>query len=160
MRIDIRSSTSLKDGEDVLGRHTKVKVVKNKVAPPFKRAEFDIMFGEGISRSSEIIDLGVELNIIQKSGAWFSYDGAKLAQGREAAKKVIQDNPELADELEEKIMAALKEGANAKAPKGAKPKVAEKASPKADEDADLDDLDMDFDTDIPDDFSIEEDAHE
>ncbi len=160
VRIDIRSSTSLKDGEDVLGRHTKVKVVKNKVAPPFKRAEFDIMFGEGISRSSEIIDLGVELNIIQKSGAWFSYDGAKLAQGREAAKKVIQDNPELADELEEKIMAALKEGANAKAPKGAKPKVAEKASPKADEDADLDDLDMDFDTDIPDDFSIEEDAHE
>lgn len=160
VRIDIRSSTSLKDGEDVLGRHTKVKVVKNKVAPPFKRAEFDIMFGEGISRSSEIIDLGVELNIIQKSGAWFSYDGAKLAQGREAAKKVIQDNPELADELEEKIIAALKEGANAKAPKGAKPKVAEKASPKADEDADLDDLDMDFDTDIPDDFSIEEDAHE
>lgn len=160
VRIDIRSSTSLKDGEDVLGRHTKVKVVKNKVAPPFKRAEFDIMFGEGISRSSEIIDLGVELNIIQKSGAWFSYDGAKLAQGREAAKKVIQDNPELADELEEKIIAALKEGANAKAPKGAKPKVAEKASPKADEDADLDDIDMDFDTDIPDDFSIEEDAHE
>lgn len=160
VRIDIRSSTSLKDGEDVLGRHTKVKVVKNKVAPPFKRAEFDIMFGEGISRSSEIIDLGVELNIIQKSGAWFSYDGAKLAQGREAAKKVIQDNPELADELEEKIMAALKEGANAKTSKGAKPKAAEKAAAKADDDADLDDLDMDFDTDIPDDFSIEEDAQE
>lgn len=160
VRIDIRSSTSLKDGEDVLGRHTKVKVVKNKVAPPFKRAEFDIMFGEGISRSSEIVDLGVELNIIQKSGAWFSYDGAKLAQGREAAKKVIQDNPELADELEEKIMAALKEGANAKASKGVKPKVAEKTAPKVDEEADLDDLDMDFDTDIPDDFSIEEDAQE
>ncbi|MDE6264277.1 MAG: recombinase RecA [Paramuribaculum sp.] len=160
VRIDIRSSTSLKDGEDVLGRHTKVKVVKNKVAPPFKRAEFDIMFGEGISRSSEIIDLGVELNIIQKSGAWFSYDGAKLAQGREAAKKVIQDNPELADELEEKIMAALKEGANAKTSKGAKPKAAEKAAPKTDDDADLDDLDMDFDTEIPDDFSIEEDAQE
>lgn len=161
VRIDIRSSTSLKDGDDVLGRHTKVKVVKNKVAPPFKRAEFDIMFGEGISRSSEIIDLGVELNIIQKSGAWFSYDGSKLAQGREAAKKVIQDNPELADELEEKIMAALKEGTATKSPKGAKSKAAEKAPVRSEEDTELDDLDdMDFDTDIPDDFSIEEDAQE
>ncbi|MDE6459296.1 MAG: hypothetical protein K2K52_00485, partial [Paramuribaculum sp.] len=155
------SSTSLKDGDDVLGRHTKVKVVKNKVAPPFKRAEFDIMFGEGISRSSEIIDLGVDLDIIQKSGAWFSYDGSKLAQGREAAKKVIQDNPELAEELEEKIMAALKEGAKTKPAKGSKSKSAEKPESKSQEDSELDDLDdMDFDTEIPDDFSIEEDAQE
>ncbi|MDE7451848.1 MAG: recombinase RecA [Paramuribaculum sp.] len=158
VRIDIRSSTSLKDGDDVLGRHTKVKVVKNKVAPPFKRAEFDIMFGEGISRSSEIIDLGVDLNIIQKSGAWFSYDGSKLAQGREAAKKVIQDNPELADELEEKIMEALKEGSAGNPAKG-KGKVADKPVSKDENDTELDDLDdMDFDTEIPDDFSIEEDA--
>ncbi|MDE5744860.1 MAG: hypothetical protein K2H84_04265, partial [Paramuribaculum sp.] len=158
VRIDIRSSTSLKDGDDVLGRHTKVKVVKNKVAPPFKRAEFDIMFGEGISRSSEIIDLGVDLDIIQKSGAWFSYDGSKLAQGREAAKKVIQDNPELADELEEKIMEALKEGAVGKPAKG-KAKAADKPVSKDEDDTELDDLDdMDFDTEIPDDFSIEEDA--
>ena len=161
VRIDIRSSTSLKDGDDVLGKHTKVKVVKNKVAPPFKKAEFDIMFGEGISRSSEIIDLGVELNIIQKSGAWFSYDGSKLAQGREAAKKVIQDNPELADELEEKIMVALKEGVKTKSSKGAKSKSAEKPASKSEDEPELDDLDdMDFDTDIPDDFSIEEDAQE
>lgn len=161
VRIDIRSSTSLKDGDDVLGKHTKVKVVKNKVAPPFKKAEFDIMFGEGISRSSEIIDLGVELNIIQKSGAWFSYDGSKLAQGREAAKKVIQDNPELADELEEKIMVALKEGVKTKSSKGTKSKSAEKPASKSEDEPELDDLDdMDFDTDIPDDFSIEEDAQE
>ncbi len=162
VRIDIRSSTSLKDGEDVLGRHTKVKVVKNKVAPPFKRAEFDIMFGEGISRASEIIDLGVEYGIIQKSGAWFSYDGSKLAQGRDQAKRVIQDNPELADELEAKIMEALM----ATSPLGKKPVDKPKASasaPAADDTdtADLDDTDefgeLDFEGDLPDDFSIEED---
>ena len=110
VRIDIRSSSAIKDGDDVYGRHTKVKVVKNKVAPPFKRAEFDIMFGEGISRSSEIVDLGVEYDIIQKSGSWFSYNGTKIAQGRDAAKRVIQDNPELADELEALIMEALDAG--------------------------------------------------
>ena len=109
VRVDIRAATSIKDGEDVLGRHAKVKVVKNKVAPPFKRAEFDIMFGEGISRSGEIIDLGVEYDIIAKSGSWFSYNGTKLAQGRDAAKKVIADNPELAEELEKLIMDALKD---------------------------------------------------
>lgn len=165
VRIDIRSSTSLKDGDDVLGRHTKVKVVKNKVAPPFRRAEFDIMFGEGISRASEIIDLGVEYGIIQKSGAWFSYDGSKLAQGRDQAKRVIQDNPELAEELEEKIMEALKNApvggkkAAAKS-KGSKP-AAEAPSKAASSDAreeDTDELDeLDFDGDLPDDFSIEED---
>lgn len=157
VRIDIRSSSVIKDGEDILGRHTKVKVVKNKVAPPFKRAEFDIMFGEGISHSSEIIDLGVEYNIIQKSGSWFSYNGAKLAQGRDAAKRVIQDNPELAEELEAKIMEAL----NATSSKDSKsaPALAPK-KPLTDDTDDLlsgDDLD-DFGDDMPDDFSIEEDA--
>lgn len=146
VRIDIRSSTTIKDGEDVLGRHTKVKVVKNKVAPPFKRAEFDIMFGEGISKSGEIIDLGVEYDIITKSGSWFSYNGTKLAQGRDAAKRVIADNPELADELEEKIMRAMKgEPIEAEAPQAKATK------------AKKDDIDMDFDTSLPDDFMIEED---
>ncbi len=158
VRIDIRSSSAIKDGEDILGRHTKVKVVKNKVAPPFKRAEFDIMFGEGISRSSEIIDLGVEYDIIQKSGSWFSYNGAKLAQGRDAAKRVIQDNPELADELEALIMEALDGGKNSKGKSAAKTASKPEAAAKDMPDSDLDIDDIDFDDDIPDDFSIEEDA--
>ncbi|MDE6309329.1 MAG: recombinase RecA [Muribaculaceae bacterium] len=108
VRIDIRPSSQIKDGDDILGRLTKVKVVKNKVAPPFKKCEFDIMFGEGISKSGEIIDLGVEYGIIQKSGSWFSYNGSKLAQGRDAAKRVISDNPELAEELEALITDALR----------------------------------------------------
>ena len=108
VRLDIRRTTQIKDGEEALGNHVKVKVVKNKMAPPFKKAEFDIVFGEGISHSSELVDLGVELGIITKSGSWFSYNDAKLAQGREAAKKVMQDNPELAEEIEAKIRAALK----------------------------------------------------
>ena len=156
VRIDIRSSSTIKDGDDILGRHTKVKVVKNKVAPPFRRAEFDIMFGEGISRSGEIIDLGVEYGIIKKSGSWFSYEGSKLAQGRDAAKRVIMDNPELADELEAKIMEAMKAKAAAKnAPKGAAP--AEAAKPKSDAMDDLDDDLGDLEDDLNDDFSIEED---
>ena len=109
VRIDIRNNgTAIKDGEDVIGKPTKVKIVKNKVAPPFRKAEFDIMFGEGISRSGEIIDLGVNLGIIKKSGSWFSYNDTKLAQGRDAAKQVIIDNPELAEELENLIFEALK----------------------------------------------------
>lgn len=108
VRVDIRSRNPIKDGEDVLGKRAYIKIVKNKVAPPFRRAEFDIMFGEGVSRAGEILDLGVEHNIIKKSGSWFSYNDTKLAQGRDAAKKVINDNPELADELEQQIMAALK----------------------------------------------------
>ena len=108
VRIDIRKSTQIKDGEEVIGNQTKVKIVKNKVAPPFRRAEVDIMFGEGISKAGEIIDLGVEFNIIKKSGSWFSYGDTKLAQGRDATKKIIADNPELAEELEAKIMEALK----------------------------------------------------
>ena len=108
VRLDIRRVSQIKDGDEVIGNQTRVKVVKNKVAPPFRKAECDIMFGEGISRAGEIIDLGVEKGIIKKSGSWFSYDDTKLGQGRDAAKKCIQDNPELAEELEAKIMEALR----------------------------------------------------
>lgn len=108
VRIDIRSGQQIKDGEEVIGKQTKVKVVKNKVAPPFRRAEFDIMFGEGVSRSGEIIDLGSELGIIKKSGSWYSYNDTKLGQGRDAAKQCVNDNPELAEELEGLIFEALK----------------------------------------------------
>lgn len=110
VRLDIRRIRQIKDGEEVIGNQTRVKVVKNKVAPPFRRAEFDIMFGEGISRAGEIIDMGVDKGIIKKSGSWFSYNDTKLGQGRDAAKKCIQDNPELADELETLIMESLKAG--------------------------------------------------
>ena len=109
VRLDIRKGSPIKDGEDVIGNQTRVKVVKNKVAPPFRKAEFDIMFGEGISRSGEIIDLGAELGIIKKSGSWYSYNDTKLGQGRDAAKQCIQDNPELAEELEALIFDALKD---------------------------------------------------
>ena len=108
VRLDIRGSQAIKNGDEVLGKQTKVKVVKNKVAPPFRRAEFDIMFGEGISRAGEIIDLGADLGIIKKSGSWFSYNETKLAQGRDAAKQVVADNPELAEELEGLIFEALR----------------------------------------------------
>ena len=109
VRLDIRRSTQIKDGENVLGNRTKVKVVKNKVAPPFKTAEFDIMYGEGISKTGEILDLAVEFEIIKKAGSWFSYGETKLGQGRDAVKSLIKDNPELADELEVKIKAHIKE---------------------------------------------------
>jgi recombination protein RecA len=109
VRLDIRRSTQIKDGDNVLGNRTKVKVVKNKVAPPFKVAEFDIMYGEGISKTGEILDLAVEFEIIKKAGSWFSYGDTKLGQGRDAVKVLIKDNPELADELEAKIKALIKE---------------------------------------------------
>ena len=109
VRLDIRRIGQLKDGDEVHGSQTRVKVVKNKVAPPFRKAEFDIMYGEGISREGEIVDLGAELNVIKKSGSWYSYNDSKLAQGRDATKAVIKDNPELADELEKLIFEALKE---------------------------------------------------
>ena len=108
VRIDIRRSTQIKDGDVVQGNRTKVKIVKNKVAPPFRRAEFDIMYGEGISKSGEIIDLGVDHDIIKKSGSWFSYGDTKLGQGRDAVKGLIEDNPELMDELEAKIVEAVR----------------------------------------------------
>ncbi len=107
VRLDIRRVSSIKDGDEVKGNQVRVKVIKNKVAPPFRKAEFDIMFGTGISKSGEIIDLGVQLGIVKKSGSWFSYGDQKLAQGRDASKKLMEDNPELAEEIETKIMAQL-----------------------------------------------------
>ena len=107
VRLDIRRVTTLKDGDQAIGNHVRVKVVKNKVAPPFRKAEFEILFGEGISKYGELVDLGVEHGIIQKSGSWFSYEGTKLAQGRDATKAMLKDNPELCDEIEAKIMEAL-----------------------------------------------------
>jgi len=109
VRLDIRRSSQIKDGENVIGNRTKVKVVKNKVAPPFKTAEFDIMYGEGVSKTGEILDLAVEFEIVKKSGSWFSYGDTKLGQGRDAVKTLIKDNPEMADELEAKIKERIKE---------------------------------------------------
>lgn len=108
VRLDIRRVTTLKDGDTPIGNQVRVKIVKNKVAPPFRKAEFEITFGEGISHVGEIVDLGVELGIIKKSGSWFSYGETRLGQGRDAVKKIIKDNPDLADELEQKIAEALK----------------------------------------------------
>ena len=110
IRIDIRRNAQIKDGDEVSGNRVKVKIVKNKVAPPFRVCEFDLMYGEGISKIGEIIDLGVELNIIKKSGSWFSYNDSKLGQGRESVKQILADNPEVADEIENKIRAAVKGG--------------------------------------------------
>ncbi len=150
VRIDIRSRGSIKQGEDVQGRRAYIKVVKNKVAPPFKRAEFDVMFGRGISRTGEIVDLGVEYNIINKSGSWFSYNGTKLGQGRDNVLLTLEDNPELAEELAEAILAAMRTSDKdpRRAPKAAA-KPAEEQTPATDLDEDMDDL--------ADDFSIEED---
>lgn len=108
VRLDIRRLGQIKDGDQVVGNLTRVKVVKNKVAPPFRKTEFEIFFGKGISKIGEIVDLGVQFEIVKKSGAWYSYQDTKLGQGREAAKQIIEDNPELAEELEAKIMAAMR----------------------------------------------------
>ena len=109
VRLDIRRMTQIKDGDEVVGNHIKVKVVKNKVAPPFRQAEFDIIYGEGISKVGEIIDMGVEMGIVQKSGSWFSYNNDKLGQGRESVKQLLLDNPEMANEIETKIREKIKE---------------------------------------------------
>ena len=109
IRIDVRKVTQLKDGEDATGNRTRAKIVKNKMAPPFRKAEFDIVFGEGISKIGEIVDLGVEFEVIKKSGSWFSYNDSKLAQGRDAVKKLLADNPELAEEIDAKIREAIKQ---------------------------------------------------
>lgn len=150
VRIDIRRVETLKNGTEMIGSHTRAKVVKNKVAPPFKEGEFDIMYGEGISREGEILDLGVKAGLIQKSGAWFSYNGDRIGQGRENTKKYIQDNPELADELEAQIRATSSEVLLKKAPKGKKAESAdrpekpeaekgeEKPAPKVDIDVTVD----------------------
>lgn len=108
VRLDIRKATAIKEGDEIIGNLVRVKVIKNKVAPPFKKAEFDLMFNEGISHVGELIDLGVEHGILTKSGSWYSYDGNKLAQGRDGAKKVLRDNPDLAAEIEEKLLGQLK----------------------------------------------------
>ena len=107
VRLDVRRTTQLKDGDDATGNRTRVKVVKNKMAPPFKKAEFDILYGEGISKISEILDLGVEYEIIKKSGSWFSYGESKIGQGREAVRQLLMDNPELAEEIEAKVREAI-----------------------------------------------------
>lgn len=120
VRLDIRRIGQIKEGEEVFGNHTRVKVVKNKVAPPFKKAEFDIMYGEGISRSGEIVDLGVELNVIKKSGSWFSYGETRLGQGRETVKQLMDDNAELAEELKKKIIEAFDAPAPSTTAKNAK----------------------------------------
>ncbi len=114
VRVDIRKISQLKDGEESTGNRVRVKIVKNKVAPPFRKAEFDIVFGEGISRIGEIIDLGVDNNIIKKSGSWFSYGDTKLGQGRDAVKSILMDNPELSDEIQNKIVEVLKNGTSKK----------------------------------------------
>ena len=108
VRLDIRKASQIKEGDEVIGNQVRVKVVKNKVAPPFKKTEFDLMFNEGISRVGELVDMGTEYGILTKSGSWYSYDGNKLAQGRDAVKNVLRDNPDLAEEIENKIMEALK----------------------------------------------------
>ena len=108
VRLDIRRSTQIKNGDEVIGNHSKVKVVKNKVAPPFRQAEFDIMYGEGISKVGEILDMGVEKGIVNKSGSWYSYNDSKLGQGRDAVKEVLKDNPELAEEIEATIIDLIK----------------------------------------------------
>lgn len=108
VRVDIRKTNQIKDGEEIIGNRTRVKIVKNKLAPPFKKADFDILYGEGISQLGEIVDLGVDFDIIKKSGSWFAYGDTKLGQGRDAVKQIIRDNPELYDELKTKISEALK----------------------------------------------------
>jgi recombination protein RecA len=108
VRLDIRRSSQLKDGEEIIGSRTRVKIVKNKLAPPFKKADFDILYGEGISQLGEIVDLGVDFEIIKKSGSWFSYGDTKLGQGRDGVKQILKDNPELYEELKNKVSEALK----------------------------------------------------
>lgn len=158
VRIDIRPSSLIKVDDVSVGRVVKVKVVKNKVAPPFMRAEFEIMFGKGISRSGEIVDLAVEYGIMKKSGAWFSYEGTKLGQGREAVKRVIEENPELAEEITAKIYEALKTTKTTKTAKGKNPFLPGKEAKRVDESEELDDTEeMEEDEDpFGDDFEIDE----
>lgn len=156
VRIDIRPSSFIKEGETAVGRIAKVKVVKNKVAPPFMKAEFEIMFGRGISRAGEIIDMGVELGIIKKSGAWFSYNGSKLGQGRDAVKNIIADNPELMEELTRLIKAALEEARDkARNTKSANPFVPGNETRRSDSDEEEEENDSPDDDDRADDSDDE-----
>ena len=159
VRLDIRPSSFIKEKDNVVGRLTKVRVVKNKVAPPFMKAEFDIIFGEGISRSGEILDLAVEHDIIKKSGAWFSYNGTKLGQGRDMVRKIIADNPELMEELAEKVRNKLEEERDA-VRSGRKPATPSKGDDKDDDrygdDINSDDNVTDDDDLFADDFDIED----
>lgn len=159
VRLDIRPSSFIKDGENAIGRLTKVRVVKNKVAPPFMRAEFDIMFGEGISRSGEVLDLAVEHGIVKKSGAWFSYEGQKLGQGRDAVKKVIAENEELMEELADKVREKLNEERDAMKSGGRAPvkkvEIEPKASEKYSDSEDFSDQDVPDDL-FADDFDLED----
>lgn len=150
VRMEIRGSSYIKVDDTAVGRLAKVKVVKNKVAPPFMSAEFEITFGKGISRAGEIIDLGVELDIVKKSGAWFSYEGNKLGQGRDAVKRVIEDNPDLAEEIAEKIIAKLKEKKASKT-RGGNPFLPPKEASKPVATADAEEEDI-----FGDDFAVEE----
>ena len=163
VRLDIRASSPIKDGDETIGRLTKVKVVKNKVAPPFTRAQFDMIFGKGISRAGEIIDLAVEYEVVKKSGAWFSYNGSKLGQGRDAVKGVIEDNPDLAEELTQKIYAAMNAEKEDKKGKKKNPFLPSKDSKKVDEEEEREEEFEDFDNEqeveedlFGDDFEIED----
>lgn len=161
VRVDIRPSTTLKDGEDTIGRHAKVKIVKNKVAPPFKRAEFDLLFGKGISRASEILDMGTEMDFIVKSGSWYSYNGTKLAQGRENALRALEENPEIMDEIEPLIVEALRSGDNASGGKPAKKINLKSAGAGSSAVTPADDDEVpDFDDEMPEDLSLEFDPNE
>ena len=162
VRIDIRPSTYIKDGDVSVGRLVKTKVVKNKVAPPFRKAEFDIIFGEGISKTGEILDMAVELNIIKKSGAWFSYNGNKLGQGRDAVRKVIKENAELSNELETKVREALKKKMEEESHKTFNPFLPGKETVRADEESEDDFMSTDDEFEINenddlfnDDFGVE-----
>lgn len=165
VRLEIRPSSFIKDGENTIGRLAKVKVVKNKVAPPFMKAEFELMFGEGISKAGEIIDMAVDLGIVKKSGAWFSYNGTKLGQGRDAVKRVIKENQQLSDELEKKIKDALNAQREAARKKTVNPFLPGKDSVRSDNDDDRenpasdDDFGADNTTDsddlFGDDFDVE-----
>lgn len=161
VRLDIRPSSFIKEKENVIGRLTKVRVVKNKVAPPFMKAEFDIIFGEGISRSGEILDLAVEHNIVQKSGAWFSYNGTKLGQGRDQVRKIIADNPELMEEIGDKVRKKLEEERDAirsgnKPAASAASKSSDDDSSRYDDDFSGNDSDGDDDDLFSDDFDIDD----
>ena len=143
VRIEIRPSSFIKDGDNTIGRLAKVKVVKNKVAPPFMKAEFELMFGEGISKAGEIIDMAVENGIVKKSGAWFSYNGNKLGQGRDAVKGVIKDNPELMAELEKKIVETLNKKREEARKKSVNPFAPSKETTRSDDEDDDSNSDMD-----------------